>query len=431
MISRSKLFLFICTFWIFSVEVQAQENLNPVVVEYVRTYSDLAVKEMQRTGVPASIKLAQGILETEAGRSDLVRRSNNHFGIKCKSWWNGEKVYHDDDEQGECFRKYAEAYDSWKDHSDYLKSQPRYAFLFELDPEDYKGWAKGLKKAGYATNPKYPQILIKYIELYHLDDYTMIAMGKKKSSTEFLAYVNVGENKATPVKTSTGGVVTTAEGQSVITNNSGQTEVIPEIQQVTYPEGEFKINDTRVIYANEGSSLLAIADAYRVRLKWLYEFNELEKNTEVLEKSQLIFLQRKRRQGSKEFHIYRKGETLTDISQMEGLRLENLLEYNYLKAEMIPAPGEKLYLKDEAPARPKLAAVVQNSVGEQDLAMLNNVQQINAAEESYLRHTVSPKETLFSVSKKYQVSQNQIREWNKLNSGELKIGQELLILKSR
>ena len=128
----------------------------------------MAIREMQRTGVPASITLAQGILETEAGKSDLVIRSNNHFGIKCKSSWTGEKVYHDDDAQGECFRKYSDAEDSYKDHSDYLRTQPRYASLFSLDPLDYKGWATGLKKAGYATNPRYAQILIKYIEKYNL-----------------------------------------------------------------------------------------------------------------------------------------------------------------------------------------------------------------------------------------------------------------------
>ncbi len=424
---KSRLFLLICSMGIFSGSVRSQENINPVVVEYVRTYADLAIREMQRTGVPASIKLAQGILETEAGRSDLVRRSNNHFGIKCKSWWNGEKVYHDDDEQGECFRKYAEAYDSWKDHSDYLKSQPRYAFLFELDPEDYKGWAKGLKKAGYATNPKYPQILIKYIELYHLDDYTQIAMGKKKPTTEYLAYVDIDENK-NAVRTTAGGTLTNSEGQNILANNSVQTEEIPK---VIYPEGEFKINDTRVIYANEGSSLLAIAETYRIKLKWLYEFNELDKKTEVLEKDQLIFLQRKRRQGFNDFHIFRRGETLTDISQVEGLRLESLLAYNYLEAEMIPATGEKLYLKDEAPKRPKLAAVVSYLTADQDLAALDNVQQSGPSEESILRHVVSAKETLYSLSKKYQVTQEQIREWNKLNSGELRIGQELLIYKSR
>ena len=160
---------------------------DPVVIEYINNYKDLAIAEMQRTGIPASIKLAQGIHETSAGTSDLVKRSNNHFGLKCKSEWTGMTVKHTDDAPNECFRKYESSKDSYKDHSNYLKNSPRYASLFDLDPTDYKAWAFGLKKAGYATNPKYPQVLIKLIEDYDLQDYTMIALGKLKSGQETLA----------------------------------------------------------------------------------------------------------------------------------------------------------------------------------------------------------------------------------------------------
>ena len=169
-----------------SVRVFAQQPVE-AVTNYINQYRELAIEEMQRTGVPASIKLAQGILETEAGQSELVMKSNNHFGIKCKTSWNGEKVYHDDDARGECFRKYASAEDSYIDHSNYLKNTPRYASLFKLDPTDYKGWAYGLKSAGYATNPKYPQILIKYVEQYNLNDYTLIALGKKSRTDDMAA----------------------------------------------------------------------------------------------------------------------------------------------------------------------------------------------------------------------------------------------------
>src|SRR5450755_1071238 len=145
---------------------------------YINNYKFLAIAEMQRSGVPASIILAQGIHETNAGTSDLVIASNNHFGIKCKTSWTGQVVYHDDDARGECFRSYAAAADSYRDHSDYLSQTPRYAFLFKLSPEDYEGWAYGLKKAGYATNIRYPQILIKIILEYDLQKYSLIAMGK-------------------------------------------------------------------------------------------------------------------------------------------------------------------------------------------------------------------------------------------------------------
>src|SRR5215208_705636 len=143
------------------------------IKKYIATYKDIAIEEMQRTGVPASITLAQGIHETGAGTSDLVVRSNNHFGIKCKTEWTGAVVYHDDDARGECFRKYDDPIDSYRDHSDFLKNRPYYTSLFKLDPTDYTAWASGLKKAGYATNPKYEQILIKLIEDYDLQDYTL------------------------------------------------------------------------------------------------------------------------------------------------------------------------------------------------------------------------------------------------------------------
>lgn len=139
--------LFVLTMIIFSsVQMIAQKRED--VIAYITTYKDLAMSEMKRTGLPAAIKLAQGIHETEAGKSDLVRRSNNHFGIKCKSAWTGGKVFHDDDAQGECFRSYGRPEDSYMDHSDFLKNSQRYAFLFDLDPTDYEGWAYGLKKPG-------------------------------------------------------------------------------------------------------------------------------------------------------------------------------------------------------------------------------------------------------------------------------------------
>src|SRR5690606_39129704 len=145
--------------------VSPQRTLN--TEEYIRIYSSLAVEEMERSGVPASITLAQGILESGNGNSRLAREGNNHFGIKCGSGWNGRKTYKDDDHRNECFRAYPSVKASFRDHSEFLK-RPRYAFLFDLKPTDYKGWAHGLKKAGYATNPRYPQLLINLIERYEL-----------------------------------------------------------------------------------------------------------------------------------------------------------------------------------------------------------------------------------------------------------------------
>ncbi|MEJ7682430.1 MAG: glucosaminidase domain-containing protein [Segetibacter sp.] len=147
---------------------------------YVNEYKNLAIGEMIRTGIPAAVTLAQGILETGGGQSDLAALAYNHFGIKCKAEWRGETMSHDDDAKNECFRKYACVADSYKDHSDFLRTRPCYAFLFKLDPTDFEGWAKGLKKAGYATNPAYAQKLIKLIVENNLQDYTLLALNWRK-----------------------------------------------------------------------------------------------------------------------------------------------------------------------------------------------------------------------------------------------------------
>ncbi len=331
-----------------------QQN-SEAVTSYITHFRELAIEEMQRTGVPASIKLAQGILETEAGQSDLVLRSNNHFGIKCKTSWTGEKVYHDDDARGECFRRYPSAEDSYKDHSNYLKSTQRYASLFKLDPTDYKGWAYGLKSAGYATNPKYPQILIKFIEQYNLNDYTLIALGRK-SRPEDMA-VNT---QPAPKETKTNSGSPFLDNISITTTTGAAPDEQPAVKvatppSVVYPENEFSINNTRVVYVKAGTSLLSIAEKHDVKYSWLLDFNEIKEGTDELTKDQLIFLQRKRKQGQKEFHIVQPGEDLYTISQAEGLRLESLLVYNQLSMDMKPAPGEKLYLQQNGPSRPRLA----------------------------------------------------------------------------
>ena len=166
--------IFILLGLILSITSTAQYDSS--VYNYIYTYKDIAIVEMIRTGVPAAITIAQGILEAKAGKSELVLKSNNHFGIKCKITWTGERVYYNDDAQGECFRKYASATESFKDHSNFLKVNSRYAFLFTLDPTDYSAWAYGLKQAGYATDPRYAPLLIQCIEKYRLQDYTLLAL---------------------------------------------------------------------------------------------------------------------------------------------------------------------------------------------------------------------------------------------------------------
>jgi Mannosyl-glycoprotein endo-beta-N-acetylglucosaminidase/LysM domain len=323
---------------IASISTKAQP-FDPII-SYIYTYKQLAIDEMKRTGVPAAITLAQGIHESGAGKSKLALKSNNHFGIKCKTNWAGEKVYHDDDAKGECFRKYPAVDHSYKDHSDFLKNGERYAFLFAIDPEDYAAWAAGLKKAGYATNPKYPQVLIKLVEDYGLQHYTLIAIGKIPDQAFELA--NEGSTNNNPV------VVDNTTG---VTNKQKTEEAVEPAKK--FPEGVFKINETKVIFIKKETPFIAIAKQHDVDLSKIFEFNEIPR-AELAQKDMLLYLQRKRKTGSDEFHIVQPGETLHDISQLQAIRLESLLELNWLGKNEIPAPGAKLNLKKKSANMPEL-----------------------------------------------------------------------------
>lgn len=253
----------------------SQEAPNENIVKYIEQYAALAVKEMERTGVPASIKIAQGIHETNAGKSDLVLQSNNHFGIKCKSSWTGDKVYHNDDEEGECFRKYEDAKASYLDHSDYLKSQPRYAFLFDYDANDYAAWAWGLKKAGYATNPIYAQTLIKYIEAYQLNELNKFAENEEEAALETF----FDKIRTRPL---------------AMVANSGKL-IEPEEQYNTpKPAKEksgkrIKVKKTHVV--KKGDSLYSLSKKYGTTVDALKKINHLKK--EALQVGQKIKIPKK------------------------------------------------------------------------------------------------------------------------------------------
>jgi LysM repeat protein len=410
---------------LFTLAARAQNT--EVILNYINTYKDLAIQEMQRTGVPAAIKLAQGIHETTAGTSELVQQSNNHFGIKCKDTWTGASVFHDDDSRGECFRKYSSAIESYRDHSDFLKSSDRYSFLFNLDPTDYKDWAYGLKRAGYATNPHYPQIIIGLIEDYHLQDYTLMALGKiiVPANAIVKATIENGQKQTDP------SFVSVKQDEPI-----KQTEKI--IEKASYPEGtEFRINDTRVIYAKKGTSFLAIAQEYNVPLARLFEFNDMPQS-EIVNKDQLIYLQRKRKTGNNEFHTIQVGETLYDIAQQEAIRLETLLEYNLLKQDMKPAIGEQLNLRTKAAVMPRLAlkenyslySTPAGSTAKNTYTSENTKSQANnSVQTAAVYYTVHPKETIYAISKKYNVNIDDIVKWNQLSGYDLKTGQQLKIYK--
>jgi LysM repeat protein len=390
------------------------------ILAYIARYKDLAIAEMKRTGIPAAITLAQGIHETEAGTSVLVRKSNNHFGIKCKENWTGQSVSHDDDARGECFRKYTAPEESYKDHSDFLKTRPNYASLFRLDPTDYEAWAYGLKKAGYATNPKYAQTLIKIIRDYNLEDYTLIALDKMKQEDDLVKNDKLSERN-----------------KPDIASKNSRTDVeksslMPAVSiGINYPSGEFKINDTRVIYVTKGTSYLTVAQRYELPLARLFEFNDL-KQQEIAANDQLIFIQRKRKTGDHEFHTVQGGENIYSIAQTEAIRLESLLEYNNLGANMQPAVGETLYLRSKSSSSPRLAgknSVAENFNSSSQTVAVNKMEQKQTRQKIFVMHAVQPKETVYSIARKYNVSPDEVANWNQLQDYDLKIGQSLKIYK--
>lgn len=282
--------------------------------DYINMYRGFAVKEMLISKVPASITLSQGILESGDGNSLLAKEANNHFGIKCHKEWTGETFYMDDDHKGECFRKYNSVFDSYRDHSEFLRSRQRYANLFNLELTDYKGWAHGLKAAGYATNPKYPELLIKIIEENKLHEYDLL--------TEVLQDYekpSVKEEKKTPV-------------------------VKPDANAVANAEKIQLHNRIKYIVVQPGDTYFSICQKYEVMIWQIYKYNDLNKN-ETLKPGQKIYLQPKRYKGDEEFHIVQQGETMRDISQQHGIRLKTLYKKNSMVPGTQPETGQKLYLK--------------------------------------------------------------------------------------
>ena len=269
-----------------------------------------------------------------------------------------------------------------------------------------------MKRAGYATNPKYAPVLIKLIEDYNLQDYTLIALGKIKEPAADIAKFepSVEEKK-----------IASTDIKNVI-HEQQEKKVEEFAPKPVYPTGEFKINDTRVVYVSGGVSFLSIAEQYNVPLARIFEFNDMAVR-EASEKDQLIFLQRKRKTGNNEFHIVKPGETLHDIAQEEALRIESLLEYNFLSPGKIPAIGEKLFLRNKATVQPRLALKENLSIN------LSISEAPSVLPLKKVEHKVAPKETIYSIAHRYDVKIDDIVSWNNLQGYDLKTGQQLLIYK--
>jgi hypothetical protein len=318
------------TIILFTNSIAFSQKNQLSIQDYIDKYKEYAIKDMIEFGIPASITIAQGLLESSNGNSKLAIEANNHFGIKCHNDWTGETFFQDDDKENECFRKYNSVEESFKDHSQFLKTKTRYANLFKLDKKDYKGWAKGLKEAGYATNPQYPELLINLIEKYKLmvfdqEDYT---------------------NNIKPL------VTQTIEPQSLSL----------DLLQEKIFLGEIKLSNgnTRKIYSNNGVKFIIakkgdkffriVEELEIISVGQLLKYNDLPKDKgNVVREGQIIYIKPKRNRAKVDYHIVKKGETMYDISQIYAIKLKKLYKKNRMEFGTEPTIGEKLFLKKKKP----------------------------------------------------------------------------------
>ena len=295
--------------------------------EYIQTYKDIAICEMKAHKIPASITLAQGLLESGAGNSALAREAKNHFGIKCHKGWDGDTYYMDDDEKDECFRKYKNAEESFKDHSEFLCGRSRYAALFDLKITDYKGWAKGLKAAGYATNPKYAQLLIDRIELYDLTKYDQIALGQRSDDGQLpdIAPEDELELAFSPSDRSSFVLVDMTEEKRFIYENNG----------------------VRFVYAKEGETPEGLAKDFGIKFKRFCQYNLLRHPDEmVFHSGDVVYLAKLRNRNWKaKRHTVEEGETLRDVALRFAMKPEKILKKNGLKEGERLTAGQQLWLR--------------------------------------------------------------------------------------
>lgn len=330
-----------------AISVYSQADRKITRAEYIDLYKDLAMDEMKRTGIPASITLAQGILESGDGNSRLATKANNHFGIKCHNW-DGPSVNHDDDKKDECFRKYKSAEHSYRDHSDFLTSRSRYASLFDLKPDDYKAWAKGLREAGYATSPTYAKALIKVIDenqLYKYDEMVLSSTHEK------------GKNK--PEKNH--GLL--AGGRKVLYNN-----------RVKY------------IVADSNDTYEKIAGQLHLMSWQLPRYNDVSVNPR-LQRGDFVYLQPKRNRAavSNKIHIVKEGEDMHSISQLYGVKEQKLRERNKIPNNSEPNVGVAILLRgkvkdDIQPSQVKIKPEKEKTIDKP--VKESNSEETNDSEES-------------------------------------------------
>ena len=354
-----KIRLFFVLLCLVSIEVLASPNGNTPQEKYIDKYAPLAVSEMYRSGVPASITLAQGLLESGNGQSELARKSNNHFGIKCHNNWKGGRVYHDDDAKGECFRKYSHPSESYRDHSDFLRYRDRYKFLFDYRITDYKSWAHGLKKAGYATDPAYPKKLIKLIEEYdlHVYDRKPASFGRtydKHDKKEEKSPKAESEKK--PKKTVIHFAAESLPEEEVTEQLPVSPMVAEQVRELDERQREvfhlslarkiYTQNNVPFVYAEEGDTYASIAASHNLFAREILKFNDLSKDAELMPGT-VVYLKPKKKSAAKgvDKYVFENGDNLREVAQRFGVKLSSLNRLNGFGEGVAPREGDIIRLR--------------------------------------------------------------------------------------
>ena len=473
--------IFITSFFLLTV-LTANSFTREEVIQYIDLYKLIAVEEMQKYGIPASIKMAQAILESSAGTSDLAQEANNHFGIKCGGVWEGPTYFKEDDDRDRrgrliksCFRVFQDGEDSFRAHSQFLldpRKTYRYGSLFQIERTDYKSWAWGLSKAGYATNPAYANLLIHLIEKYGLYTFDYY----EDSNVKFIHPSDVLP-EAREVE-----FMEKLEKENTIVARPDQPDVRPNREQ------KVVINDRTALKVLEGQTMEQLAQKYDLTPQEILRYNDNDLGLDdYLDQGMYVYLEKKRiwYRGSKKMHIVKEGEDLHRISQMYGIRLATLERKNKIDADMVPLPGEKIILRgrsakgDDIPLtyddvdivetnevkQPILAedwtnirtsesngnSVISNegeSNSRSEMKAVNFVkEEVVILEKSEMEQTktnldepsrkqemtvhsyhVVKGDTLYSISRKFGVSIESIRHHNQLLSDQISIGQKLKIV---
>jgi len=340
---RIRLLFFTC-FLLITNFLFAQRIVGNDYIEYINKYKWISIREMELYHIPASITLAQGMIESGCGKSTLAIGSMNHFGIKCKKDWTGDTYYHDDDAPGECFRKYNNVDESFRDHSLFLSTSQRYSGLFKLEITDYKGWAYGLKQAGYATNPDYANILIRAIEKYEL---YLLDAGKELHTKEIALDKPKDREKIDEYDNNrTAANYVNIHGHILFRKNYRMPDVAKFEYLYTSELGRKVYQNYNVpfIFAREGDTWFSIAKEFKIYSFQVYKQNDLQAK-DLMVTGQIIYLESKKRKNNEKKYVVRKGDSMYSIAQEKCIKLQSLLKYNKLKVGEEPLPGDELKLK--------------------------------------------------------------------------------------